>query len=402
MAPHLHEAHMSLNARILVALTSLAAFAVLAGGGIVLRAQEGQTPLRSETVFVQVDVYVSDERGIPISDLSADDFEVREDGEAKSIQAFQRVDIPLPTVVRGPSTAPSPDRAPMSASEGRRYVLVLDDLHVAPAHSDRVRSALIAFIDTAIGPRDVAAVSYSSGPRHDFTGDKAVLRSEASRFAGRKLRAAAIEKLQDPRVNFSGRVPVNADPFESERAHRAQTTFDLLAAIGEQLSPESGRRTTLVFVSEGFDLDEPGRGGRGASVFSATRDMNRALGALSRANVVVYTIDPRGNPTGAEGLIESSTIFEQQGLGVGGTRREMLRGHEVLTPISANTGGTLLLWRPDMAPAIARVLRESSQYYVLGYAVSTMPSRPAFRRLEVRVKRPGARVAARSGYLPTP
>jgi VWFA-related protein len=155
----------------------------------------------------------------------------------------------------------------------------------------------------------------------------------------------------------------------------------------------------MVFVSEGVEIDEPGRRGRGASAWSANRELDRALGVLGRANIVVYTIDPRGNATGAEGLIESSTIFETQGLGAGGTRREVARAQALLTPLAANTGGAALLWRPDMAPAVARVVRESSEYYILGYAAPPLPSQPRFRRLEVRVRAPAARVSTRAGYL---
>jgi VWFA-related protein len=365
-------------------------------------AAQGQPPLRVETVFVQADAYVSDGRGMPLGGLSADDFEIYEDGVRKTIEAFRFVRLPLPGAMASEQEPVAPaERTAVAAGEGRTYVFVLDDLHVAAAHSPRIRTTLVEFLDTALGPEDRAGVVTSSGAAVDLTGDKAVLRAAVERFTGKGLRPATIEKLQDPRLNRSGKIPQNADPFEVEREHRARTTFDLLVALGERLRAEGGRRITLVFVSEGVEIDEPGRisRGRGASAGSTARDLNRALGALSRANAVVYTIDPRGNATGAEGLIESSTIFETQGLGVGGGRREMARAQNLLTPLAANTGGASFIWRPDMGAAIARVVRESSEYYLLGYSAPLLPARPEFRRVEVRVKAPGARVSSRSGYL---
>jgi VWFA-related protein len=77
----------------------------------------------------------------------------------------------------------------------------------------------------------------------------------------------------------------------------------------------------------------------------------------------------------------------------------MRQSQNLLTPLAANTGGAALLWRPDMARSFERIVRESSQYYLIGYAAPPLPSRPEFRRIEVRVKRSGARVAARSGYV---
>jgi VWFA-related protein len=377
-------------------LTALAAFA--AGWTLSLLAQ-GQPPLRVETVFVQADAYVSDERGAPLTGLSVEDFEIYEDGVRQKIEAFRFVRIPLPGEVAA-GQAPA-ERTAGVTGEGRTYVFVLDDLHVTAAHAPRVRSMLIEFLDQAMGPEDRAAVLHSSGPAVEFTDDRAALRAAAERFTGKKLRPATSEKLDDPRLNRSGRVPANADPFEVERSHRAQTTFDLLTSLGQRLRSADGRRITIVFVSEGVEIDEPGRltRGRGASAGSATRDLNRALGALSRGNAVVYTIDPRGNATGSEALIETSSIFETQGLGVGGARREAGRAQDLLRPLAANTGGASFIWRPDMRVDIARVVRESSQYYLLGYAAPPLPSRAEFRRVEVRVKAPGARVSSRSGYL---
>jgi VWFA-related protein len=380
----------------------VAALIAFAAAGTMALLAQGQ-PLRVETVFVQTDVYVSDDRGNPLTDLTAEDFEIYEERVRKPIDAFRAVRIPLPgSLAPAASAVPPapPGAAPdAAAAEGRTYIIVLDDLHIAAANAPRVRLMLAGFVDRGLGPDDRAAVATSSGPSIELTTDRAAVKRAIDRFTGKGLRSPTSERLQDPRVNLSGRIPPNADPFEIERGHRAHTTFDLLVSIGQRLRSTERRRITMVFVSEGVEIDEPGRRGSGASAWTANRDLNRALDALSLATIVVYTIDPRGNATGAEGLIESSTVLEPQGLGVRSTRREMRQSQSLLTPLAANTGGAALLWRPDMAPSFERIVRESSQYYLIGYSAPPLPSRPEFRRIEVRVKRPGARVAARSGYI---
>src|SRR5690606_11118849 len=55
--------------------------------------QEGQEPsrpiFRTDINFVRVDVIVTDKEGRPIEDLTAEDFEVTEDGDPQTIESFQ-------------------------------------------------------------------------------------------------------------------------------------------------------------------------------------------------------------------------------------------------------------------------------------------------------------------------
>ena len=56
------------------------------------------------------------------------------------------------------------------------------------------------------------------------------------------------------------------------------------------------------------------------------------------------------------------------------------------------------LKRPDVLTEIAR---DTSNYYVLGYSPTTPATDGSFRRIAVRVKRPGLTVRARRGYVAT-
>ena len=54
----------------------------------------------------------------------------------------------------------------------------------------------------------------------------------------------------------------------------------------------------------------------------------------------------------------------------------------------------------DIPGALARIASENSTYYLLGYQTDARRSPGRFRKIEVRVKRPGLQVRARRGYIP--
>src|SRR5580765_2267375 len=67
-----------------------------------------QPPLtfRVEANFVEVDAFVTDAMGNPVTGLSAGDFQLLEDGKAQKISAFSKVDIPITRAER-PLFSPS-------------------------------------------------------------------------------------------------------------------------------------------------------------------------------------------------------------------------------------------------------------------------------------------------------
>jgi VWFA-related protein len=366
--------------------------------------------LRTGVSYVEVDAYVTDAAGAVVTDLTSADFELLEDGVKRNIEFFDRVQLSLPdqrgSTASGPAVEPALSVNDTPERAERVYVIVLDDLHIARANDVRVKAALRQFLGRALGSHDVAAVVYTSGRSADgqeFTNSIRLLSTAVDHFTGQKLRSATTERLQDPRLNSSGVVAPNADPFETERAHRAQTTLATLRQLGARLTPFTTRRKTMLFVSEGVDY-EASRGAttRTSTQWSVNADLRIALSDLNRANVTVYALDPRGVATGTESLIESSSVFEGQGAGLRAARRELQQSYDVLQTLSANTGGGTLLWRQDMGRDFDRVVRESSNYYVLGYSMPAEPSGQVYRRIAVRVTRPGMRVRARDGYFARP
>jgi hypothetical protein len=66
--------------------------------------------------------------------------------------------------------------------------------------------------------------------------------------------------------------------------------------------------------------------------------------------------------------------------------------------VSEQTGGFAIVNQNDLNAAFERIVQDNSSYYVLGYYPTNDKRDGKFRKIQVRVTRPGVRVQARDGY----
>jgi VWFA-related protein len=372
--------------------------------------RQAQGQFRSGVELVEIPVIVRDRDGRLVTDLKQDDFQISEQGTAQTITAFGRISIPVSRGVITPSRPASAAVAPDVSSnehvaDARIFVLVLDAQHVAAQRSIVVRRLARQFIERHMGPTDLVAVVSPGGlesATQDFTTDKARLLAAIDRFAGSKLRSAAVELEEEKQALERGGVALHSgkDPSDDERALRAQALTSVLQALARHLDRIEHRRKALLLFSEGIEydtMDVMGTVQRHASdVMHATE---RAIRALMRANVSVYAADPRGLNS-AEGDLIETPLFRPTPSFVTGPSPEgdFARSIRTLRDVSEATGGFAAVDGNDADAAFARIVEESSHYYILGY----VPARPVkpdeFREIAVRVSRPGVQVAARKGY----
>ena len=71
---------------------------------------------------------------------------------------------------------------------------------------------------------------------------------------------------------------------------------------------------------------------------------------------------------------------------------------EVMATLSSDTGGKAFFDSNDFAPAFAQVQRDTSAYYAIGFH-STNPARDGkYRKLTIKINRPGMKLEYRPGY----
>ncbi len=369
--------------------------------------QQAPPTFRVEVNYVEVDATVTDAAGNLVSDLSVNDFEVLEEGKPQKITAFSLVNIPVERAER-PLFAPAPieeDVQSNGRANGRVYLIVLDDLHINPLRSARVKAAGRRFIERHFGANDLAAIVYTSGRAdagQEFTNNRRLLVAAIDRFSGRKMRSATLDRLEQYRntqgIRESGE-RIN-DPFLAERAFHARNTLDSVAKLADFLAGVRGRRKAMVFISEGIDYDihDVFTNRDATTVLDSTRD---AIGAATRSNVSIYAIDPRGLTAMGEEGIEIDSFPDDPTTGITSTSMldELRIAQDSLRTLAEETGGFAAVNRNDFDGAFERVVRDNSTYYLLGYYPTNDRRDGRFRKIEVRVKRPGLQVRSRRGYV---
>ncbi len=362
---------------------------------------------RVEVNYVEVDALVTDASGNPVVNLTANDFDLLEDGKPQKISAFALINIPVEKQER-PLFASTPIERDVESNahgDGRVYLIVLDDLHTHPLRTQLVKAAARRFIERNFGANDIAAVVHTSGRSdagQDFTANRRMLLASVDRFMGNSLRSGTLERLDEfNRQSFGGQ-PVDKvnDPTDMERGFHARNTIDTLKKLADFMAGIRGRRKAMLFISEGIDYDiyDVFNNRSASMILDSVRD---AIGAATRANVSIYGIDPRGLTALGDDLIEVESFPDDQKLGINlSAMHNALRlSQDSLRTLSEETGGFAVVNRNDYGTAFDRIVRENSAYYVMGFYPTNDKRDGRFRKLEVRVKRPGLRVRSRRGYL---
>jgi VWFA-related protein len=380
------------NSRIIVVLVAIACAAGLRAqqappGAQGPGAQQPEPPIfRVQVDAIELDAFVTDAQGNPVTDLTVDDFEVLEDGRPQAISSLTLVNIPIERVER-PLFSPraiEPDVQTNTRGEGRIYVIAADEVN--PQLVLRTRLFLRRFIEQHFAANDIAAFVYVGRGRgsdaQDFTSNRRLLIEAIDKFGGGFASMPAPPGVQ-------ALAPGPAVSAEAEALVRARARA--LRDLTEFMAKMRGRRKTMIYVTETlgdvFSVLDYNGGARSL----AFDDLHAAVTAATRGNVSIYPIDPRG--LSADGGVGDSETAPEPAGPAGLARLQELRA------LAEATGGFAVVNSNRFDDAFTRIVRENSSYYVLGFTSTNDRRDGRFRRLQVRVKRPGLTVRARAGYL---
>jgi hypothetical protein len=218
---------------------------------------------------------------------------------------------------------------------------------------------------------------------------------------GRRLPSATLSRIDEYQRTQSSRQrgdPVR-DPDEMQRAFDARSTLDTLDGVADWLSRIRGRRKAVLFFSEGIDYNlYDAINNREASTLLDS--MRKATATATRGNVSFYTIDPRGLGGLSDEMMEIQPVFDDPSLGLDpqGLQSDLRMSQDTLRALADETSGFAAVNTNDFSTAFARVVKDNSAYYVLGYYPAGHAKDGRFHKLQVKVSRPDLKVRARSGY----
>lgn len=357
-------------------LAALLAFAAA------LPAQEVPEPavFRSSMEEVLVDLVVRDRRGRLIRDLRPEEIEILEDGVPQPLRSLIYLEGGS-AEERSPGR-PAARRALDPVRQVRLIVIALDSLSASSAAL--ARQSLTAFLKDGIPANTYYAVARLE-PRlrmeQGFTDDATLVRwaveratgasaarSEAPALAGRTRMAGG--ELEQVLSSIEQRFA------EADAARQSRQALESLWSLALGLRLLEGRKS-VIFVSEGL-------GGTAAS-----SPLYRNLTAqANRDNVAFYTLDARG-------LAAASPLDPAAPAAAPSS-------DAALQSLAAETGGFAVEGTNDFRSPLQRIHEEAASHYYAAYPPASRDWDGKFRAVEVRVKRPGARVQARNGYFALP
>jgi VWFA-related protein len=367
----------------------------------------GLYKMRIESELVLVNVVARDKQGKPITDLKQSDFTLLEDGKPQRIASFDFENLdtkplsasagPAQQTTNGPVTPAKPiltaKDADQALSNKRVIVLFFDLSSMAPDETERAMQAARKYVQTKMTSADlIAIVTLASSLRldQDFTGDQAQLLRVLNRFSHSEGQGMDNGSTGDADgIEESGNAYT---PDETEyNQFNTDRKLQALQSISQMLG-KFNQKKSLIYFSSG--VTQTGIENQAA--------LRGAINTAVKANVAIYTLDARGleaqPPGGSAATASLRGTAMYSGAAVQNSLDANFASQETLTTLSGDTGGKAFLDTNDLGQVFDRVQKDTSAYYVLGYKSSSPLRDGKYRRIQVKVNRPGLNLEFRKGY----
>jgi VWFA-related protein len=408
--------------------------------------------------LVRVDAYPT-LKGKPIVDLTADDFEVSEDGVPQKVESFEFVQVRAagaqefrrePNSVREAAAMAESDRA-------RIFVIYLDTYFTDIPGSHRIQRSIVNLLNRIVGEEDLYAVMTPDMSAKDLALARRTTAVEGYLskywFWGQRGRLYPEDPVEQrylecyPERSFGNRCQVpgqgetkDPDNFyagvaqEMIQRRREKRVIDGLTDLARYLGGLRDERKAVIAVSNGWLLYGPNqaltRKGQCDAPPGLARPGTTPEGRLTRDKVQseygfskydcdtdrqmlshlnlfrdfqdLMDIANAGNvsyyPVDARGLAAFDRDLNEPLLPVDVEMKLVRSRVETLRTLADNTDGLAIVDTNDLDKGFQRIVDDLTSYYLLGYYSTNTNLDGRVRKIKVRVKRQGVDVRARRSY----
>lgn len=361
-----------------------------------------------------------------------------------------------------PAATSLPKPAPNVFTNAPRYnvsralnVILLDALNTTSTNQAYAREQMIKFLEKLPAGQPIAVYALGAKLRlvQDFTSDSAMLKKVISSLKGQGSpvldQAAGSGHTMDyyPAGNLMEGMSLfpqmlgQVRQFQQENVimqdeFRIRFSLAAMNSLARTLAGYPGRKN-LIWLSESFPLSilpntsYPQGGEAGVNAMTShgldgrdySAEVARTTSILTDAQVAVYPVDVRalvnnelysslsntsqttGDYMGRVATGRSSTATSavqarnQINDEMSVTSNDLVAGHSTMNELAERTGGKAYYNHNEVDSAIRRTIDDGSTYYTLGYYPANKNWNGSFRRISVKVQRPGVKLHYRVGYF---
>ena len=411
---------------------------------------------RVDTEVVLLDVVARDKKGRTVRDLRPEEVEVYEDGVRQEAGSFRFLDSraigealeDAAETNAAPSAAAAPEPPKPGESRHLNLVTFLFD-QLGPDGRNIARKAALSFLELENRPDvyvSVFQIRESLRLVQQFTTDRESVRTAVLHATGEvdTQYTAATDRLAEEAARANvlrdrlaavaatggvsqgsamaaaqlgqeadlANMTINALRLTDtlQREQQGQSVLFAILALAKQQQALAGRKTIL-FFSEGIQAPP-----------ALEHVLATAISEANRANVSVYAVDARGLSTVSDSAAARATLEEAVTTSM---RQQMFRGFRLVTreemliadtaesslrmdtvatlgQLAESTGGMLISRTNDVRAGITRAVGDLRGYYEIAYSPTNHTFDGKFRRITLKVARPGVSVQTRSGYFAMP
>src|SRR5882757_1524400 len=222
--------------------------------------------LKVKTRLVVVDVIALDHKGVPVTDLKADDFTLQEENKPQKIRAFNFQQAPQGKPAVMTPAALSANRItnmPRFKTSSALNVLLLDGINVTNANQKYAREEMLKFLEKLPAGQPLAVYAMGTKLRmlQDFTVDPALLKEAVKKAKSNALgvRSQSSNAVDLPPAMLDALPPAmlmqilrfGQDQAINQMDERVRLTIEQLGALARNLSGFPGRKN-LIWMSEAF------------------------------------------------------------------------------------------------------------------------------------------------------